>query len=423
MNNKSLVFLSLNEFNFEIINKYIKLNKLDNLKKISENINFTKSEEDYEKLEPWIQWPSIYTGKTASEHNIFRLGDIIKYQDNTLFNEIENLGFSVGVIGSMNLDNKLKNPKYFIPDPWTLTKSDNSFWSKIIQKIISSLVKKNSSLKVSFIEIIYFTLIFFKFAKFRNYKNYLFLFFTGFKYKWRKALFLDLLLNDVHLTYFNKNKPNFSNIFFNGMAHIQHHYFFNSKVIDSPNLKNPQWYLDHKKDPIEEALFFYDSILKDYLNNKNIKIAIATALTQKPYDMIKFYYKVKNHKQFFYDININYKNIQELMSRDFIIYFYNKEDANYAENTLNKLKLKDKEIFKIDNRGLDLFVTFIYPDEILKDDCLDNINIYIHQYISFVAIKNGMHSQNGFYYDTFSNIKKKQINITEIKKKILDFFK
>ena len=85
MSRKSLIFLSLNEFNFEIIKKYLKINKLDNLKKISENINFTVSEEDYEKLEPWIQWPSIYTGKTALEHNIFRLGDIVKYKENTIF--------------------------------------------------------------------------------------------------------------------------------------------------------------------------------------------------------------------------------------------------------------------------------------------------------------------------------------------------
>ena len=422
MSRKSLIFLSLNEFNFEIIKKYLKINKLDNLKKISENINFTVSEEDYEKLEPWIQWPSIYTGKTALEHNIFRLGDIVKYKENTIFDEIEGLGFSVGAIGSMNLDNKLKNPKYFISDPWTEAKSDNSFWSKLIQKTISSLVKKNSSLRVSFFELISFALIFFKFAKFRNYKDYFFLSFTGFRYKWRNALFLDLLLNDIHLDYFQKNKPNFSNIFFNGIAHIQHHYLFNSKVIDLPNLKNPNWYLNDKKDPLEEALVLYDKILNDYLDNKNFEVVIATALTQKPYDMIKFYYKIKNHNQFFFDININYKKIQELMSRDFIIYFEKKEDADNAENILNKIRLKDKEIFKIDNRGLDLFVTFVYPNEIFKEDYLDNYKINIYNYISFVAIKNGMHSQNGFYYDSFSNYEKKQINITEIKEKILQFF-
>ena len=116
------------------------------------------------------------------------------------------------------------------------------------------------------------------------------------------------------------------------------------------------------------------------------------------------------------------KKIQELMSRDFIIYFEKKEDADNAENILNKIRLKDKEIFKIDNRGLDLFVTFVYPNEIFKEDYLDNYKIDIYNYISFVAIKNGMHSQNGFYYDSFSNYEKKQINITEIKEKILQFF-
>ena len=30
----------------------------------------------------------------------------------------------------MNVKNKLKNPAFFIPDPWTNTKPDNNFWSK-----------------------------------------------------------------------------------------------------------------------------------------------------------------------------------------------------------------------------------------------------------------------------------------------------
>ena len=34
----------------------------------------TKAELIYENLEPWIQWPSVHTGKTYDEHKIFRLG-------------------------------------------------------------------------------------------------------------------------------------------------------------------------------------------------------------------------------------------------------------------------------------------------------------------------------------------------------------
>ena len=42
-----------------------------------------------------------------------------------------------------------------------------------------------------------------------------------------KAVILDSLLADVHLTLWKKHKPDFSNLFLNSGAHIQHHYLFN----------------------------------------------------------------------------------------------------------------------------------------------------------------------------------------------------
>ena len=75
-------FIQFNEANFEIIQNYLKNhpNKFINLEKILDSKTFqkTNSENEYQLLEPWIQWPSIYTGLKAKDHNIFRLGDIEK---------------------------------------------------------------------------------------------------------------------------------------------------------------------------------------------------------------------------------------------------------------------------------------------------------------------------------------------------------
>ena len=423
MNKQKLIFLSLNELNFDYLKKYLKIKNLKNLKIISDKITNTKSEDEYQMLEPWIQWPSIYTGKKASQHNIFRLGDIINYKGKTIFNELEDLNLSVGAISSMNLNNNLKEPKYFIPDPWTITNPDSNYWSKLIHVTISKLVLKNSSLKVGLYELFSLGFIFIKFAKIKNYKTYLKFFITGFKYKWRKALFLDLLLNDIHLSYFIKNKPNFSNVFFNGMAHIQHHYFFNSKVMDKNNLRNPIWYLDQNLDPIEETLVLYDKILGDYVNNEKFRLVIATGLSQKPYDILKFYYKIRNHNEFFSKLKINFTHIHELMSRDFIIYFSDEKKTKIAEEILNNIELKNKKFFKIDNRGSDLFISLVYPDEILKNDYINFDSIEIFKDVLFIAIKNGMHHEKGFYYDNFSDYNKNDMNIVDIKNKILNFFK
>ena len=77
--NKKLILISLNEINFEIVEKYAKKYNFDNIKSLIENKkNYytTSSENTYEKLEPWIQWVSVYTGLSADDHKIFRLGDV-----------------------------------------------------------------------------------------------------------------------------------------------------------------------------------------------------------------------------------------------------------------------------------------------------------------------------------------------------------
>ena len=77
---------------------------------MKEGILETSSENNYDFLEPWIQWPSVHTGYEFSEHKIFRLGDIVKSDFPQIFEKIENKGFSVGAISPMNARNDLINP-------------------------------------------------------------------------------------------------------------------------------------------------------------------------------------------------------------------------------------------------------------------------------------------------------------------------
>ena len=42
-----------------------------------------------------IQWPSVHTGKTFKEHNIFRLGDAVNSTDDEIFEQVERTGWSV----------------------------------------------------------------------------------------------------------------------------------------------------------------------------------------------------------------------------------------------------------------------------------------------------------------------------------------
>ena len=69
--------MELTELNFHYIEKYVDLGRLPNVRILidSGTITETKSEPNYQFLEPWIQWPTGYTGRTQKDHGLFRLGD------------------------------------------------------------------------------------------------------------------------------------------------------------------------------------------------------------------------------------------------------------------------------------------------------------------------------------------------------------
>jgi len=427
MHNKYLILIQLNEINFDLALRYAEKYNLSNLKKLlllkSKNYK-TSSENKYNLLEPWIQWVSVYTGKSANEHKIFRLGDIVNYEQDLLYRKLEKLKFKIGAIAPMNAKNDLENPEYFIPDPWTNTKCDDSKWSIKITNLINTTVNNNTK-KIFSLKIIFdLIIIFFKFSKIKNYNLYFFYLFTSFKNKWRKALFLDLLLNDIHLHYLEKYKPNFSSIFFNAGAHIQHHYLLRSEFIENKNSYN-------KIDPIYDSLYLYDNILSQYIHNNKYEFIIHTGLTQEVNSEASYYYRLKDHREFVTFFDIDFKNIQPRMSRDFLIEFENQEQTIVAAELIKNIRTKDvfnERIFKtIDIRNKSIFVTLTYPKKIDK-----KLNIYsnnkiinFNKCVDFVAVKNGVHSPIGYLF-TSKKLKKlvgyNQINIKDIYNIILEYF-
>ena len=102
---QSTILLGLNELNFDYIKYYANQGKLPVLKSLLEQNELieTESEQEYQLLEPWIQWVTIHTGKSFEEHKVFRLGDIVERPDlSQIFEEIEQKGLTVGAISPFN---------------------------------------------------------------------------------------------------------------------------------------------------------------------------------------------------------------------------------------------------------------------------------------------------------------------------------
>jgi hypothetical protein len=349
-----------------------------------------------------------------------------------IFEKIEDKGFKVGAISPMNAENRLKSPSYYIPDPWTDTYSDNSSFSKRLSLMLKQTINDNSLGKLSFnsiltiLEIILRTL---------HYKKTLFLLkliFSSLFKSWKRSLVLDYLMHLTHINFLKKKLPNFSSIFLNSGAHIQHHYFYNTKHIK--NLpKNPEWYVKRTSDPIEDMLEVYDQIIGDYLRlSKNeTQLFISTGLRQVPYNMTKFYYRLKNHSLFLNSIGIKFLKILPRMTRDFEIIFDNNINLKNAIKILKNIKSKkdNLNIFgEIEERDKSLFVILTYPHEVKKNDYIvvDNkreLNFF--EETIFVAIKNGMHDTKGYVFHTpnsFFTSPNEPVHVSKLHDMILSHF-
>ena len=113
---KNLVLLELNEINFDVVRYYLNQGAhLPGYKKLLKLYSLnTQAENEYDYLEPWIQWPSVHTGKTFKEHKVFRLGDFVNSSEDQFFEQVEKSGLTVGAVSPMNASNKLKKPAYFL---------------------------------------------------------------------------------------------------------------------------------------------------------------------------------------------------------------------------------------------------------------------------------------------------------------------
>lgn len=402
MKSKSLIFLQINELNFDLVSKYADKYGLPNLSKILSWHQVTlTSEEEYEKLEPWIQWVSVSTGLSAQEHGVFRLGDIEKFKLKQIYETVEEMGYNVIALSPMNVKNNLEKSNFFLPDPWTNTKVNGNWLDKKIYTSLKQAVNDNSNGRITKLSLFFLLLGVIRYSNFKNWKQYFYLAFSAKNKKWNKALFLDLFLSDYFVKKSRLNKTNFSVLFLNSLAHIQHHYYKNSEFCIGTD-KNPDWLVSSKEDPLLDGLKILDVMVGDLLSiSRNRDVLIATGLSQDVFNPFQYYYRLKNHKEFLFGLNINFKNVYPRMTRDFEVSFNNNNERDICANALSKVRIDGKKCFGvIEKRERSLFVTLTHSEEIINNTLLTygKDEYFAQDVLSFVALKNGHHSPNSWAF-------------------------
>ncbi len=426
----NIFFLQLNEINFDYIDRYIDLGYLPNFSALFEKHGYveTTSETEHHLANPWIQWPTVHTGLSYDEHQVFRLGDIVKTHHPMIYEVLENNGISIGALAAFNAKNSTSNPKFFVPDPWTKTPFSGSKDLRRIYDALCQVTNDYAKQKISVDS--YLNLLSGGFSNMNKkyLPNYLSETLSYLRGKtWFRAMICDRLLIDTFLAQCKKHQPQFATVFLNGGAHLQHHYLFSSQAY-SGERTNPEWHVSQHEDPLLDVLTLYDSALADLMTHAESipggRIVIATALHQDPHERETYYYRLNDHEKFLADIGIDYSSTYNLMTEDFVLTFDTEELAAQAEQKILAIKTidtdeifyvetadkairtlnKSSQIFHTENRGKDIYIQLKPVSALIPEQAkIASDNIIINDFetlVSLAQVKNTHHHGIGYYADT-----------------------
>lgn len=401
-----LLLIELNELNFEYVEVYAKMGYLPTFKKLFAEYGFQKtvSEHDYDNLEPWIQWVTAHTGLDYKDHNVFRLGDIVDHDIPQIWEELETKGLTVGAVSPMNAKQRMRNPAFFLPDPWTQTPVVAPPGIRRFYRAVAHMVNQNAEGNMSGSDLPGLALGFAANARPSNYLRYFKYVAASRKQKWKRAIILDQILADMFFGFVERKSPDFASLFLNSAAHIQHHYMFSSEAYDG-TIKNPSWYVQPGDDPVRDVYELYDHILASIIAKfPDYRIMLATGLHQVPYHQESFYWRLNDHESFLRGLDVPFVSVVPRMSRDFLIECHDEAQAQRAADRLNIVRDMDGQpLFELDNRGSSLFATLSYRHEITDDMKYlvgNDERTGLRSAVSFVAIKNGHHDGIGYFLDT-----------------------
>jgi hypothetical protein len=401
-----LLFLEFNEINIESALFYCARGRMPHLQRLIDTVGWqtTTSERQYEHLEPWIQWVTAHTGLTLAEHGVFRLGDIVGRDLPQIWEQLEQRGLKVGAISPMNAEHRVRNPAFFVPDPWTATGITAPRRLERLYRAISQVVNDNAQAKLTPASAVALLAGALSYARPRNYFQYFAAALTSQQRPWRRAMVLDLLLSDVFIRQVRATQPHFASLFLNAGAHIQHHYMFCADSYAGPH-RNPEWYVPRGVDPVREVYELYDRILGDIRAAFPLaRVMVATGLHQVPHGEVTYYWRLKDHAAFLRQIGVEFERVDPRMSRDFLISCRDEEQAARAARVLQLAVAADgTPLFEVDNRGRDIFAMLVYAGPIERDFTFtigSTVHRELHDNVAFVALKNGEHNGTGYFLDS-----------------------
>jgi hypothetical protein len=401
--NRRMLLVELNEFSVELFEQGARELDLPNLRRLlsmTATVTTTDDRVEHRGLDPWVQWVSAHTGQPSSVHRVLHLGDTpAKLDSPQLWEVLSANGISSGIWGAMNATRGAADQcRFFLPDPWTF--SEPAYPDRINDLLALPRYYSKNYLDVSVWEFVKGSLRLARYA-------------VGSGAMLRLLALTPLILrgvagiginNAILFSAFDlfsaalfaakrtEDSPQFSLIFLNSIAHLQHHHWRQSTPLGK-ELRFGLRAIDRVL-----GMLFENSAAGDVL-------IVMNALTQKNVSSGTklICYRQINPARFLHSIGIPHERVEQLMTNDAHVFFKTAAERDDAVRALAEVQISGKPFFQVEpdpQCALKLFYQVICWDE-LPDDASLLINghrVGLFDHFGIQGIRTGAHIPEGRVY-------------------------
>lgn len=400
----NIVLLELNETSQQLLEMaaaQLQLPYVKRLVAMHKAATHTDDVYDSDFLEPWAQWVSIHTGVPSSVHGIKHLGDVKGLHQKQIWERLSQGGVTSGIWGVMNGERRdAELCRFFLADPWTF---DTAVYPPQLNELTAFAVYiAKNYLQLNPLKMISYGLAYL-IALIQNIGAEELIaatgiFLEGVWYFGAKNMVLGAFYEYTSAVAFTRAKrkysPQFSIVFLNLIAHLQHHYWVNPQEL-SPQLKYGFKVIDKILMHIMPCLEQGDILL----------VANGLSQSNSTGDPPWVLYRPVDPASMIQTFGIDCQRVEALMTHDAHVFFKDESARDQAAAALDAGNVGGKKLFLVERDAQDkckLFYRLLFTDAVASDATVtcNNVTRPFKELFKEVVTRTGKHSQEGFVYQS-----------------------
>jgi hypothetical protein len=351
-----VVVLEFNELCPTLLDRFMGEGHLPGFKHLytQSQVFTTTAQERAPHLDPWIQWITVHSGVNHDTHRVEQLGKGHTFPGPRVWDLLSQAGLKVWICGSMSVNYHSSISGHVLPDPWTVTPPPfpSDFFEPYLKFVRGNVLEHTSGrAPISIADQARF--LAFMATHGLSLKTCIAaakqLLSERFKHDhWKRAALLDQFQCDLFCHVYRKHSPDFSTLFLNSTAHMQHSYWRNMQ----PELFKVKPTANEQNALGSAVLYGYqqmDRIVSRLLRSlgADCTIVLCSALSQQPCLLYedaggKTAYRPRDFSSFLQFAGIHAPcNVQPVMAHQFHLQFRCEADAAHAVSQLSRLQLDD----------------------------------------------------------------------------------